>query len=248
MEEPVHRTRALTFDPTAAQAWLQRPSDTDGFTRAESLGVDNELTGPGGEGFLATVDDVLAAQPDGLHRRADITRVQLWLIPDGDILDQGAIISVDLTSGIRLATLHQDIKDFADRDQRGIPSVLSALAHIANQVSLLLDTYQTANPQYRAETEVAYGGAAATTNDTRPVQPAPAAFTEQQIGAALNRAADDILAAVHAGDEGLRDAMNLIVNAAMAYLTGQARNLRQVVEQGYEADYAQVLSWIEVAV
>jgi len=146
-------TRALTFDPAAAQAWLRHPSDTDGFTRAESLGVDDELFGHGPDGLLATVDDVLTAWPDGLHRCADITGVELWLIPDGDILDQGALITVDLANGVRLATLHQDIKDFADRDQRGIPAVLSALAHIANQVSVLLDTYRAAHPEYRVGTE-----------------------------------------------------------------------------------------------
>ncbi|MEJ3741799.1 hypothetical protein WEI85_00655 [Actinomycetes bacterium KLBMP 9797] len=72
-------------------------------------------------------------------------------------------------------------------------------------------------------------------------------FNEQQVGDALNRAADDILDAVGAGDQGLRDAMNLITNAAVAYLTGRAQNLRHVVEQGYEADYPTVLSWIKEA-
>jgi hypothetical protein len=150
----VYRTRALTFDPAATEAWLNQASDTDGFTRAESLGVDDELTGPGMEGFLATVEDVLTAEPDGLHRGEDLTGVELWLIPDGDVLDQGALITVDLANGVRLATLHQDIKDFANRDQRGIPAVLSALTHIANQVSLLLDTYHAANPRYAAGTQV----------------------------------------------------------------------------------------------
>ena len=58
----MHCTPPLIFDPAAAQAWLLQPSDTHhGLTRAESLGVDDELTAPGVEGFLATVDDVLTA-------------------------------------------------------------------------------------------------------------------------------------------------------------------------------------------
>lgn len=150
----MHCTQALTFDPAAAQAWLRQHSGTDGLTRAESLGVDEEMFGRGLEGFLTTVDDVLAAGPDGLRRRADIGDVELWLIPDGDVLDQGALITVDLSNGVRLATLHQDIKDFADRDQLGIAAALSALAHIAHQVCQLLDTYQRANPGYAAGTEV----------------------------------------------------------------------------------------------
>ncbi len=44
MEEPVHRTRALTLEPAAAQAWLRGPTDTAGLTRTESLGLDDELT------------------------------------------------------------------------------------------------------------------------------------------------------------------------------------------------------------
>jgi hypothetical protein len=155
MEEPVHRTTALTFNPAAAHAWLRQPSDQFAdMTRAECLGVDDELTGPGMEGFLATVDDILAAQPDGLRRRADITGVELWLIPDGDILDQGALITVDLANGVRLCTLHQDIKDFANRDQRGIPAVLSALHHVANQASLVVTTYETAPAEYSPQLAV----------------------------------------------------------------------------------------------
>ena len=118
----MHRTPPLTFDPAAAQAWLLGPSDEfDDLSCAESLVVDDELTAPGVEGFLRSVEDVLAAWPDGLRRHADVTAVGLWLIPDGDVLDQGALITVDLANGLRLATLHQDVRDFADRDQRGVP-------------------------------------------------------------------------------------------------------------------------------
>ena len=150
----MHSTPALTFEPAAAQAWLRRPSRTDGCTQAENLGIDEDLFGRGLEGFLATIDDLLTAAPDGLRRRADIGAVNLWLIPDGEVLDQGALITVDLSDGIRLATLHQDIKDFADRDERGIAAAISALAHIAHQVCLLLDAYQRANPGYAAAPEV----------------------------------------------------------------------------------------------
>lgn len=66
----------------------------------------------------------------------------MWLVPDGDVRDRGALITVDLVDRVRLASLHQDIKDFADRADRGIAVVLSALSHIAAQASLLVDTYQ----------------------------------------------------------------------------------------------------------
>lgn len=71
--------------------------------------------------------------------------------------------------------------------------------------------------------------------------------TMRQVADALNAAADDILDAVHAGDQGLRDGLNLVVNATLAYLAGQATDLRQVVAQNYDEDYRTVLSWIEVA-
>jgi hypothetical protein len=155
VEEPVPCTKALTFDPAAAQAWLLSASDQfASLTRADSLGVDDELFGPGMEGFLPTIAGVLYQWPEGLHRRADVKDVLLWLIPDAEVLDQGALITVDLTNKVRLGTLYQDLKDFADRDQRGIPAMLSALAHIAHEVSLLLDTYHAANPEYRVPTEV----------------------------------------------------------------------------------------------
>jgi hypothetical protein len=81
-------TSPLMFDPAAAQAWLRQPSDEfEDMSRAESLGVDDELTAPGVEGFLNTVDDVLAAPPDGLHRYADAAR---RLLTDGLALDAGA--------------------------------------------------------------------------------------------------------------------------------------------------------------
>lgn len=148
----------VTFDAAAATRWLrQLCPDLPEATRAECLGVDDELFGSGLEGFLAAVIEVLAAEPAGLRYRADITAVLLWRIPDGDALDQGALITVDLADGNRLATLHQDIKDFADRRQRGIPAAISALAHIARQVNLLLERYQRTHPNHAPHAEAVLG-------------------------------------------------------------------------------------------
>ena len=145
----MYDTPALLVDPAAIRAWLAQPSDEHpDETRAEHLGVDDELTAPRGSDFLETIDEVLAADPHGLHRRADITRVSLWQVPDGEDLGRGALITVDLADQVRLCTLHQDVKYFAHRGEHGIPAVLTALAHIAEQVSLLLDTYHAANPRH----------------------------------------------------------------------------------------------------
>lgn len=72
--------------------------------------------------------------------------------------------------------------------------------------------------------------------------------TTEDVLAAVNRAADDILEAIDAGDEGVRDALNLMVNATMAYLTGEADDLKKVVETGYSADLDTVLGWIAAGV
>ena len=94
----------VTFDTAAAVRWLRQPCpDLPEATRAECLGVDDELFGPGLEGFLPTIDNILAAEPAGLRYRADLTAVLLWRIPDGDALDQGALITVDLADGNRLS-------------------------------------------------------------------------------------------------------------------------------------------------
>ncbi len=58
----MHDTSPLMFDPAAVQAWLRQPSDTHAeLTRAETLGVDEELTGRGGKGVLSTIRCVAAA-------------------------------------------------------------------------------------------------------------------------------------------------------------------------------------------
>jgi hypothetical protein len=140
---------ALTFNPAATEAWLRSPSsEHPNYTRAEALGVEEGSFGRGVEGFLRTVEDLLAHDPPGLTRRGDITDVGLWRIPDGEVLDQGALITVDLAIGVRLTTLHQDIRDFADRDARGVVAAVAALAHIANQASLAVRGYERSNPTY----------------------------------------------------------------------------------------------------
>ncbi|ROO52738.1 hypothetical protein EDC02_7679 [Micromonospora sp. Llam0] len=238
----MHNTPALTFDSAAARAWLHQPVN-DGLTRAEALGVQDELFVRVQEQFLSTVSDVLAAGPDGLQRRPDVTDILLWLIPDDEILDQGAIITVDLANGVRLASPHQDLKDFADRDQHGINAVLAALTHITHQVQHLVDTYARSETRQSAHA----AGVTTTTAGTPPPPPQVPVFSERQVSEALIAAADDILAAVEAGPEGLRDSINLTVNAAMSYLTGQATDLHDVVAANYSEDYPTVLGWVEAA-
>lgn len=85
--------------PRRGTVWLRQPSSADlDYTNAEHLGVDEELTAPDSAGSC-DVRDVLAADPNGVHRRTDITRVQLWLVPDGEVLDHGAVITSTWRAG-----------------------------------------------------------------------------------------------------------------------------------------------------
>ncbi|GAA0911569.1 hypothetical protein [Virgisporangium aurantiacum] len=77
--------------------------------------------------------------------------------------------------------------------------------------------------------------------------PEPVAFTEEQVLDALNEAADDILEAVEARDEGLRDGINLMVNATIAYLRGTASDLDDVAEASYGENLDTILGWIGAA-
>jgi hypothetical protein len=137
-----------TFDAVASEAWLLHPHpERPDTSRAEALGLDEDLFGRSLEGFLSTIADLLSAEPAGLHLAGDVEAVRLWVLPDGDLADQGALITVDLTNGVRLASGHQGAKDFAGREQRGTSAALSALAHIADQASVLVNRYrQTTAP------------------------------------------------------------------------------------------------------
>jgi len=144
--------QAVTFDPGAAEEWLRSPSsDYPDLTNAERVGIDETAYGPRFEGFLRGLDDVLWGEPlPGLRLRDDLGQIGLWLIPDGEVLDQGALITVDLTNGIRLATVHQEVGDFAPSDARGIPALLCAIGHVAAEVCRVVETYEAANPHHRA--------------------------------------------------------------------------------------------------
>jgi hypothetical protein len=73
--------------------------------------------------------------------------------------------------------------------------------------------------------------------------------TVDEVGKALNRAADGILEAVEAGDEGLRDAVNLLVNAASYYLEHPRASLDEAIAVCYtvEAGEDGPLEWAACA-
>lgn len=71
-------------------------------------------------------------------------------------------------------------------------------------------------------------------------------FDSETIGHALNRACDEIIEAVDAPDEGLRDALNLLVNAGCHYLDHPQDVLPDVIGACYQLgpDEEGPLNWI----
>lgn len=69
-------------------------------------------------------------------------------------------------------------------------------------------------------------------------------YTLGEVSMAINRAAEDILAALDGPDTGVRDALNLLVNTALAYVTGEASTVAQVAEVSYSEDLGTVIGWI----
>jgi hypothetical protein len=70
-------------------------------------------------------------------------------------------------------------------------------------------------------------------------------YAREDVEAALNRAADHVLEAIDAPDEGKRDVANLIVNATAHYLDHPEATLTEAIEA---ADYDsatpdEVLDW-----
>jgi hypothetical protein len=82
---------------------------------------------------------------------------------------------------------------------------------------------------------------------TPTASPAAAGYTEQQVRDATNHAVDDILNAACVGDTWLRDAINLMVNTTLSYLSGDADNLAQAINATYDEDPDTVLGWVREA-
>lgn len=63
------------------------------------------------------------------------------------------------------------------------------------------------------------------------------------VGAAFNRAADEIIEALELPGEGKRDLVNLVVNVGMHYLDWPNDDLTAAIEASYSEDATSVLDW-----
>jgi hypothetical protein len=144
-----HDKPAVVFDAGVFTAWLHSRSEQQPpLTWAEVFGIDSEVTCTS-EGFLPMLDDILSTPPAGLWLHGDVSGIGLWRIPDGDALDQGALITVDLTSDLRLASRHQDLDDLAPPGHRGAAAACAAMSHIVE----LADHLVTQHRQLHGGTE-----------------------------------------------------------------------------------------------
>lgn len=96
-----------------------------------------------------------------------------------------------------------------------------------------------------AEEERAHAGALscdAVLELLRAVAPPPS-FTLPEIGAALSRAADDVLELLD--EDPFRDGVNLVVNAAGHYLEHPDDDLDDAIGASYDSDPEEVRGWIQ---
>jgi hypothetical protein len=59
----------------------------------------------------------------------------------------------------------------------------------------------------------------------------------------VNRAADDVLEAIDAPDEGVRDAINLLVNVVGERLKNPDASVEDVIRASYDKEPEEVLGW-----
>lgn len=165
-------------------------------------------------------------------KQPPLESVSIWPTADDDGVDGGAIITADLRINgqpVRLACPHLSCGDFTDDDEEpcGIDAAIEAVTTVTELVNREVGSYlRTSTPQLGGQDQTAH-----------------------DVTAVLNAAVDDLLEVVDAADEGLRNALNLAVNAAAAYRqhgwrTADRSRLQHVAASAYGEDPDTILGWI----
>ncbi|MGX7672981.1 hypothetical protein [Plantactinospora sp. DSM 117369] len=149
---------AVIFDATALRSWLADSTNTgtdandtgngDAGSRADELGI-NEFFSRTHAYLLSGLDDLLAALADDQQQtvwrlQSGTEHVGFFRTFDGEICD-GAIIVVDLANWLRLASLHQDHRDFASLNSHGCDAAVEALANLATEANAIVRRYRSTN-------------------------------------------------------------------------------------------------------
>lgn len=136
----------IAFDPAACRDWLTGGAAAeagidDGF-RSENLNI------------AAGLDELLNllnhdARQRGWQAAPLVREVLIWRTADGDGIDGGGLLTIDLDSPvgrIRLACLHQGFDDFIDDSATcGIDAAVEALGHVAQVVNETYAAFRAAS-------------------------------------------------------------------------------------------------------
>ena len=87
-------------------------------------------------------------------------------------------------------------------------------------------------------------GTAAPAASAASAASAAVTFTVEQVRASLNKACNDIVEAAGAPEDGLRDGLNLLVNATAYYLENADATLEDVAYCNYAEPLETILEWI----
>jgi hypothetical protein len=130
--------------------------------------------------------------------------------------------------------------DLSDEDAAAIAKVKHTEPNDVAEVKDYLDGYvEHAVELARSEAEEDVAAS------VPPVADSPATFTETQVSDTLNKACEDIIAAAQLPETGVRDALNLLVNATSIRLRDPEQTLEQIAEQAYQETLATILDWID---
>lgn len=135
----------IVYDRAAARRWLlggaaDEHSIDESFTTTE-LTVTPRLE--------ALVEALGSGDGVGVWTtRLPLTNVLIWRTADGDGVDGGCLITIDLTVNdqpIRLGSRHQGFDDFTQNDTTsGIDAAVEALGHVADLVNTEVDVLRRA--------------------------------------------------------------------------------------------------------
>jgi hypothetical protein len=128
---------------------------------------------------------------------------------------------------VQLATLTIDANRLVERqhERKGVDLIAELVEAVLEEANRLLSEAQ-------ALTE----------------EPAGVRYMDEQVSEAYNKAADEVLEAIDAPDEGVRDAINLIVNAGAFFLKQPDGQLTEAIEDAYQEDAETVLGWARAGV
>lgn len=131
-----------------------------------------------------------------------------------------------------------------------ISDVLANLRHLCDRYGLAFhELDERAYSNYVGDKQTFTNGRPADRREWDDPKPTPT-HDDEEVSVAFNAACDDILSAIEAPDEGVRDALNLLVNAGMYYLDPTNSNdLDEVVEAHYQVGEGEdgPIEWAKVA-